>query len=169
MINTLVDIYLNNLIIINILFIFLILILFIYRKKIYVLYKKNEELINYLIIGVLTTFVSLATYYLCVLTFLNPDIGWQLQVANIISWIFAVLFAYITNRLFVFKSTNKEIIKEIINFVSSRITTLLIDMLIMFIFVTLLGFNDKIIKLIVQILIIILNYLFSKLFVFKKK
>lgn len=138
-------------------------------KKIINLYKKYEEIINYLIIGVLTTIISLVTYYICVYTFLDPKDAIELQIANIISWIIAVLFAYITNRIFVFKSKSKEILKEITSFVSARILTLLIDMLIMFIMVTTLHMNDKISKLIVQVVVIVLNYIFSKLFVFKKK
>lgn len=137
-------------------------------KKIIDLYKKYEEIINYLIIGVSTTIVSLLTYYLCVYTFLNPEDALQLQIANIISWIVSVTFAFFTNRSFVFKSKNKNILKEATTFVGSRVTTLLIDMGLMFLFVTLLGFNDKIIKIVVQVIVIVLNYILSKLFVFKK-
>ena len=132
------------------------------------IYHKNEELWNYLIVGGLTTVVSLATYYLCVLTFLNPNNAFELQIANIISWIIAVAFAYVTNRVFVFKSKEKNIKKEATSFVASRITTLLLEMLTMFILVTLLTFNDKISKIIAQIIVIIGNYIISKLFVFKK-
>lgn len=135
-------------------------------KNIYIKYK---EIINYLIFGVLTTIISLLTYYLLVLTILNPNIIIELQIANIISWLVSVTFAYITNRKYVFNSQNKNIKKEIIKFYSSRITTLIIDMLLMFIFVSIQKFNDKIIKLIVQVIIIILNYLLSKLLVFKEK
>lgn len=137
-------------------------------KKIINLYKKYEEIINYLIVGVLTTVVSLATYYICVLTFLDPNKAIELQIANIISWVCAVLFAFITNKIFVFKSKNKKIFKEFISFVSARVLTLLLDMLIMFIMVTTLGINDKISKLVVQVVVIILNYVLSKIFVFKK-
>jgi len=133
------------------------------------LYLKYKEIINYLIFGVLTTVVSLLTYYLLVYTILNPNNPIELQIANIISWITCVTFAYITNRKYVFNSKDKNIIKEIIKFYSSRLSTLFIDMLIMFIFVTKLNFNDKIIKIIVQIIIIILNYILSKLLVFKNK
>ncbi len=138
-------------------------------RKCLKLYKKYEEIINYLIVGGLTTVVSLGSYYLCILTFLNPDIWYQLQAANIISWICAVTFAYFTNRIFVFKSKNKNKLKEAVSFYSSRVATLLMDMGIMFIFVTLLHLNDKIIKLVVQVVVTIANYIFSKLFVFKKK
>lgn len=133
------------------------------------LYLKYKEIINYLIFGVLTTIVSLATYYLLVLTILNPNNSIELQIANIISWIVCVTFAYITNRIYVFKSKDKSILKEMIKFYSSRLTTLFLDMLFMYIFVTKMEFNDKIIKIIVQIIIIILNYIISKLIVFKNK
>ena len=132
------------------------------------LYKKYEEIINYLIIGGLTTLVSLGSYYACVFTILDPNNKIELQIANIISWILAVTFAYFTNRIFVFKSKNKNKLKEALSFYSSRLSTLLLEILLMFIFVSLLHFNDKIIKLVVQVILIITNYLLSKLFVFKK-
>lgn len=138
-------------------------------KTIKDMYKKYEEIINYLIVGVLTTVVSLATYYLCVLTILDPSKPVQLQIANITSWICAVAFAYVTNRVFVFKSKNKNITKEVLSFASSRIITLLLDMLIMFLMVTVLHQNDKIAKLVVQVVVTIGNYILSKLFVFNKK
>ena len=131
-------------------------------------YKKHEEIINYLIVGGLTTVVSLFSYYLLVLTILNPNNGLELQLANIISWILSVLFAYITNRKYVFKSKNKNVKKELITFCGSRVITLLLDMFIMFFFVTLLKGNDKIFKIVSQVLIVIGNYIISKLLVFKK-
>ena len=137
-------------------------------KKCLKLYKKYEEIINYLIVGGLTTVVSLGSYYLCILTFLSPDIWYQLQAANIISWICAVTFAYFANRIFVFKSNNENKLKEAASFYGSRIATLLMDMGIMFVFVTLLHLNDKIGKLVSQILVIVGNYIISKLLVFKK-
>ena len=137
-------------------------------KKIWKLYKKYEEIINYLIVGGLTTVVSLGTYYFCVYTFLDPENAFQLQLANIISWICCVTFAYFANRIFVFKSKRKDKLKEAVSFYSSRIATLLMDMGIMFVFVTLIGFNDKIMKLVVQVVVTILNYVLSKIFVFKK-
>ena len=130
---------------------------------------KYKEIISYLIFGVLTTIVSLGTYYVSVYTFLNPNDGFQLQIANIISWIVGVIFAYITNRKFVFESKEKNKIKEASKFVTSRVATLLMDMIIMFIGVTTLKFNDKIIKLVSQVLVVIANYLLSKIIVFKKE
>lgn len=131
------------------------------------IYKKYEELINYLIIGILTTIVSLATYYLLTLTILDANNKVYLQIANIISWIACVTFAYFTNRKYVFKVKNKSNIKEVINFYLSRISTLVIDMIIMYIFVSILKYDNRIVKLIAQVVIIILNYTLSKFIVFK--
>lgn len=138
------------------------------KKYIYSLYLKYKEIINYLIVGVLTTIISLAVYYLCTITFLNPKNAFQLQLANVISWIVSVTFAYFTNRKYVFESKNPHILKEASAFFLARVGTLLMDMGIMFLCVTLMGMNDKIAKLISQVVVIISNYIFSKLFVFKK-
>lgn len=132
------------------------------------IYKKNREIINYIIVGVLTTVVSLVSYYGCVFTFLNPNDPIQLQMANVISWILAVTFAYNTNRKYVFES-NKNKWFELLAFYGARITTLLLEMINMFILVTVIGINDKISKLIVQIIVMIVNYLLSKFWVFRKK
>ena len=78
-------------------------------------------------------------------------------------------FAYFTNRKYVFESKNKNKLQEATKFVSSRITTLLLDMFIMWLGVTILHFNDKLIKLVSQVLVIVGNYILSKLFVFKKE
>ena len=138
-------------------------------NKIKDMYFKYKEIINYLIVGGLTTVVSLATYYACVLTVLDPENPIQLQAANIISWICAVTFAYFTNRRFVFESQNQNMLKEAIAFFMARVGTLLMDMGIMFVFVTLLHCNDKIMKLVVQVVVTIANYIFSKFLVFNKK
>ncbi len=138
-------------------------------EKIKELYTKYEEIINYLIVGVLTTVVSLATYFICTETFLDPNKKLELQIANIISWVFAVAFAYFTNRKYVFKSKNKNMLKEASSFVGSRILSLLMDMFTMFIIVSVLHLNDKIGKLVSQVIVTIANYILSKLFVFKKK
>lgn len=139
-------------------------------EKVKELIKKvcTKEVILYVVFGVLTTIVSLVTYYICVGTFLNAENAIQLQIANIIAWIISVAFAYITNRKFVFESTNKNKLGEATKFVTSRIATLLMDMFIMFLGVTLLKLNDGIIKMISQVIVIVANYVFSKIFVFKK-
>ncbi len=141
--------------------------------KIKELYIKNKEIINYLIFGVLTTVVSLATKYLLLFTILDAKNSVQLQIAVIISWIVACAFAYVTNRIWVFESKSKKIILEMFKFFSSRLATLGLEMLIMFVFVTLLGLNTDmwvvIWTLVAQVLIIIMNYVLSKLIVFKDK
>ena len=119
------------------------------------MYQKYKEIIHYLIVGGLTTILALTVYYVSVLTFLNPNNEIQLQIANILSWTAGVLFAYFMNRRFVFVSKEKNKIKEAGKFVSSRVVTLLMDMLIMGIGVSLLHFNDKIIKLFSQVIITI--------------
>ena len=137
-------------------------------KRLTRLYRKYEEIVNYLIAGVLTTLVCLAVYYGCVLTFLDPADPFELQAANVISWVLAVAFAYGINRSFVFKSKSENRLTEVVRFVGARVTTLLMDMAVMYVFVTLLGGSDKIGKLISQVVVMAGNYLLSKLFVFKK-
>ncbi len=136
------------------------------------LYNKYKEFINYIIFGVLTTIVNLLTKYLLLFTILSASNGFQLQTAIIISWIIAVLFAYFTNRKYVFESTNKNKLKEFINFVLARLATLLIEMFVMWFFVTYLKLNSDmqvvLFTIIAQIIVIVGNYIVSKLFVFKK-
>ncbi len=142
-------------------------------KKIIELYKKYEEIINYLIIGVLTTVVNLAVKYALLFTVLNASDATQLQIAVVISWVVACIFAYITNRKIVFKSKSKKILKEFTAFVSARIFTLILEMLIMFIFVTLLKLDSDlwvvVWSLVAQIVVIVVNYVLSKLVIFKKE
>lgn len=137
-------------------------------EQIKALYIKYKEIINYLIVGVLTTIVSLAVYYVSVYTFLNPENAIQLQIANILSWVAGVTFAYFTNRKFVFESKEKNKLTEASKFVLSRVITLIMDMIVMWLGVTILCLNDKIMKLISQVIITVSNYIFSKIFVFKK-
>ncbi len=133
-------------------------------KKIIDLYKKYEEIINYLIVGGMTTLVSIGVYALCTKCF---HINYM--IANVVSWIISVLFAYITNRIFVFKSKSENIILEVYQFFKYRIFSFLIEIFLMYVFVELISIDDMISKVIVQIIVIVLNYVFSKLFVFKKE
>lgn len=142
-------------------------------QKIKELYIKYKEIINYLIFGVLTTVVSLATKYLLLFTILDASNALQLQIAVVVSWVVACLFAYITNRIWVFESKENNIIKEMAKFFMARLATLGMEMLIMFVFVTALGLNSDtwvvIWTLVAQVLIIIGNYILSKLLVFKNE
>ena len=135
-------------------------------KKILDLYKKYEEIINYIIVGGMTTVISILSYYL-IRIILSANTDLNIQISTVLSWIFAVTFAYFANRIFVFKSNNSKS-KESIKFVTSRIMSLLIEMLVMFLLTGIFKINDKIAKILVQFIIVILNYLFSKIFVFKK-
>lgn len=127
-----------------------------------------REMFSYLVVGMLTTVVSLGSYYLLTLYLLNPVVPLELQLANVFSWIFAVTFAYFTNRIFVFKSNNDNMLIEGIKFYVARLLTLVIDMTIMFLFVSLMGINDRVIKIISQVVVVITNYIISKFVVFKK-
>ena len=138
-------------------------------KKITNLYLKYKHIVNYLFFGVCSTLINLVIYYVLTITILNPKNAIHLQIANIVSWIGAVIFAYITNRKYVFESKNKNILKECTSFFGARIITLLMDIVIMFIGVTLLKQDDKIFKIISQVVVIVSNYIFSKIFVFKKE
>jgi len=141
-------------------------------QKIKELFSKYNEAISYLIFGVLTTVVNLAVKYLLLFTILDASNAFQLQISVVISWIVACLFAYITNRIFVFKSKSKEILKELVSFFTARIITLGMEMLIMYIFVTALKLNSDLWVIIwsavSQAVVIISNYIFSKLIIFKK-
>lgn len=132
------------------------------------LYLKYKELVNYLIVGVLTTVVSLSVYFACANTFLDPNSPIQLQIANVISWVCAVTFAYFASRKFVFESTSEDVLGEATRFYLSRVASLLMDMAIMFVMVTLLKYNDKIAKLVCQVVVTVANYALSKLLVFRK-
>ena len=136
------------------------------------LYKKYEEIIKYLALGIITTFVSLLIKYLLLFTILDVTNPLELQISVIVSWIVAVSFAYVTNRIIVFKSENKEILKEIIYFVESRILTLLLEMLITWFFIAFLKMNSKLWVIIwtifAQVAVIVTNYILSKI-IFKKE
>lgn len=138
-------------------------------EKLTALCGKRRELIAYIIAGGLTTLVSLIVYYGCVLTFLDPRSAVELQTANVLSWIAAVAFAYLANRRFVFHSRNRNIPREAAAFFAGRVGTLLLDMAVMFLGVTALGQNDKLVKLAAQVIVIVANYVISKLFVFRKE
>lgn len=130
------------------------------------LYKKYEELVMYIIVGVCTMIVSLASYYILA----NP-LGIYYQTANIISWVLAVAFAYVTNKMFVFKSRYSGLsgtAKEMASFVSSRIASLLAEVISMYFFVQICQIDDNIVKLMNQVLVTVLNYIFSKFWVFRK-
>ncbi len=131
------------------------------------LYLKYKEVINYLFFGGCTFLVSVVSFYL-----FNKVLFLNEHLSNILSWILAVLFAYITNKTCVFESkttSKEELLKEISSFFTARLLTLGIEELILFIFVNIFKFDALIIKIFAQVIVILANYVLSKLFVFKKK
>ena len=137
-------------------------------KKNWALYKKFEEIVNYLIVGVLTTIVSWAAYALCKLV-MDVDNAVMMQIAVIIRWVAGVVFGYFTNRRFVFKSKNPDMLKEAAGFASSRLVTLFLDMFVMWLLPTIFHVNDWIATFISAVLVTVMNYIFSKFIVFRKK
>lgn len=129
-------------------------------NTIIILIKKHEEIIRYLIAGILTTVVSIVSYYLFRIIHIHY------LISTILSWILAVIFAYFVNKFFVFKINKKDIL-EFINFIKYRFISLLMEFITMYVLVDILFINDRISKIIVQGIVLILNYLFSKIFVFK--
>ena len=138
-------------------------------EKLRALFRKYRELIAYVIVGGLTTVVSMALYYGSTWAFLDGSDALQVQIANVISWIGAVAFAYVTNRVFVFQSHSTAVFREIVSFVSSRVLTLLLDMGCMWLMVTAIGVDHRIAKLVSIVLVTVGNYVVSKLLVFKKE
>jgi len=132
------------------------------------LYKKYKEIINYLIFGGLTTLVNFISYFVFAKLLSVDEV-----ISSILSWLIAVLFAYITNKLFVFESKNnekKDIIKELISFFTCRIISgILCDVGTFALMVKVFHINDVFSKIVTQIMVVIVNYLFSKLIVFKRK
>lgn len=128
------------------------------------LFIKYKEVIMYLIFGVLTTLVNIITYYISTKIFLI-----DYQISNIIAWIISVTFAFVTNKLYVFESkTNDKILKEIISFYSLRLFSLGIDIFTMYIMVSILSIDDLIAKVVANVIVIVINYITSKLITFKK-
>lgn len=126
-----------------------------------------RELIRYLVCGLLTTVVSLASYYAASMV-LGTNSTIYLQACNVVSWALAVLFAFFLSRVWVFQSKSKNVWNEFCAFVSGRIFTLFCDIVIMQILVFELQISDLYAKLVVQVVVTILNYIFGKL-VFRRK
>ena len=123
----------------------------------------RKELLNYMVFGVLTTLINILTYQILSMA------GVSTLIANGIAWILSVLFAYITNRKFVFDSHGENRIQECLKFYGSRISTGILDMAGMWILVDILHLNGMVSKVGMNVIVIVLNYIFSKLFVFKDK
>lgn len=134
-------------------------------KKIWSLYKKYEEIINYIITGGFGTVVNIGTFTL--FRMLNFDI----TISNVFAWVITIIFVYIASKFFVFKTANKtkrESTKEFIMFILARLATLGIEILLLNLTIEAMHMNELISKTIAQVVVIILNYILSKLLVFTK-
>ena len=129
-------------------------------------YNKIKEILWYGFFGVLTTLVNIISFYLLDKT------GMNVYLNNFIAWFLSVLFAFVTNKLFVFNSKSldkKVIMKEVISFFFFRILSLGIDMAGMYICISMMNMNRMISKVLMNVVVIVANYIFSKIFIFKKK
>jgi len=142
------------------------------------LYTKYREIVSYLFWGVMAFLLSMIIFYL-----FTSKLGWVEWFANIIDWIIVVIFAFFTNKLFVFRSESGSMAafgKEFVNFTIARLATLGLEEVIIIIGCNVLGFNSQsyhlpfiddgtIVKGIAQVFVIVSNYILSKLWIFRKK
>ena len=129
--------------------------------------QKYYDILVYLVFGVLTTVVNYLVYLPC-----YNLLGLPAVVSNVIAWVVAVAFAYVTNKPFVFRSHDwsaKTVIPELSKFVGTRVASGGLESAIIWVTVDVLGWNGNIWKLITSVLVVILNYVFSKLIVFRKR
>lgn len=130
-------------------------------------YKKYKEILLYLFFGVITMLISIGTF-----TLFNVSFHMDEHLANILSWIIAVFVAFVTNRKWVFTDTDQSettYFAQMLKFYGGRLATLGAEELIIYIFITLLHFNSVAVKIAAQVVVIVLNYIISKLFIFVKK
>ncbi|CDE23496.1 GtrA family protein [Amedibacillus dolichus] len=130
------------------------------------IFHKYKEMILYIFFGICTTAVNIVVYYI---SFYFLSLG--TSISTILSWLLSVIFAYLTNKLWVFNNnaTSKgSIIKEIVSFYGCRLATGALDLCFMVIFVDCLHFNNMLMKILSNVIVVILNYIFSKFYIFKK-
>ena len=132
------------------------------------LWLRYKELFFYAVFGVGATVINIVSYRVLANTFGKK----YFLIANIIAWILAFIFAFITNKLFVFESRSWETqiaMKEFVGFLSARLATGILDTVLMWFFVSVISLDDTLSKIIINILVIIINYVASKFFIFKKE
>lgn len=130
-------------------------------------YKRYKEVLLYLFFGGLTFVISVVSY-----AAFTEGLGWNELIANLFSWVFAVLFAFFTNRIWVFQAAvkgGKAFLQQMLSFFGGRVFTLVVEEVILLIFITWLGLPGVWVKVAAQVVVIILNYVISKLFVFRKE
>ena len=120
----------------------------------------------YILFGILTTAVNILSFGL-----LRDVLQWQLLTANTLAWVLSVAFAFLTNKVFVFRSkifAAKLVLRELVSFVGARLFSLAVDTAGMWLLVDVLTWNDWLAKVLMNVIVIVLNYVFSKLFIFKR-
>lgn len=125
-------------------------------------YKKYEEVLRYLIVGVIGMIISVFSYWLC----RNFDLHYV--VSNVISWVVTVIVVYVLNRKYVFKSKSEKIFKEFLMFVLARIFTLFLETATIWLVVDVIHGNDIVGKFLGQFVVIVSNYILSKFIIFKR-
>jgi len=150
-------------------------------KTVKALFVKYREIIMYLIFGVLTTVVNFVVYFVMphdeTPWFTVPIFKWELDVsqwliANIIAWVAAVIFAFVVNKIFVFEDKNNSfgaVMRQIWQFVSVRIASFLLETLLMWVLINIIHMGTGIAKIPVAVLTVVINYIASKLLIFRKK
>ena len=146
------------------------------NEKLNKLFKKlfSKEMVLYLVCGVLATVVNFVAFWLLCKAFENNNLfgNYDVLITNILAWLISVTFAFFTNKLLVFESRSFKaniVRKEMLTFFSARLVTLGVEEAGLLVFTTWLHFNEMIVKLFVAIVVIVLNYIFSKVIIFKKK
>lgn len=133
-------------------------------KKIMDLYDNYQEMVNYILFGGLTTLVNIVVFFL-----LDTGLGWPYLIANAVAIVVSILFAYVTNKIWVFQSKTEnfqETFYEFTKFIGFRLLSGLADMAAMWVLVDLLIIDSSISKLLTQFIVVVLNYVFSKFFIF---
>ena len=136
------------------------------KKKIKSIYQKNEEIIKYLFFGGCGFFVALISFEI------PRKLGLDIVPSNIISWVIAVIFMYLTNRKYVFKSNKKDkkgVAREVVSFFAARLFTLILETLCILLIADVLHWGDLFAKCVGQFVVIVTNYILSKFWIFKKK
>ncbi|MGX7148313.1 GtrA family protein [Enterococcus ureasiticus] len=131
------------------------------------LFHKYKEVISYLVFGVATTIVNLVIFFIC-----KDILGIDYKISNAIGWFLSVLFAFFTNKYFVFVSNHEDIssfIREMLLFYWYRILSFVVDMALMILMIEWMHISDFWAKMLTQVAVVVLNYFFSKFFIFKKK
>lgn len=136
------------------------------RLKKIVRFLTTPEMLLYIFFGVLTTVVNILSFGL-----LRDVLRWQLLTANTLAWVFSVAFAFLTNKVFVFRSKSfaaRQVLRELTSFVGARLFSLAVDTAGMWLLVDVLTWNDWLAKILMNVIVVVINYVFSKLFIFKR-